>query len=498
MADKQWEHYGPDGEKTGESEQKETFLGKEHIEHRDSSGTKTGSSETKKTFFGKEYIEHRDDGGQIVGTSQGKKTFFGDEYIEKKDENGNVIGTARKKKSFAGEEYVEHRDSSGRVIGKSFLRDKSSSFWIVLIAIAVALILFILALTPIILGIYLVKKGRSKTPDWLKWVFVGICYLFGVSEFRIFTHLGWDIALLPLIIYSAMGMVGTLLILLRKRQGSDGATNAVNESLRTEIVIGSILLALGVGLFFMTIPSNNSPSPYESRSELDKSNITEKSPDSTNETDKKAYNGSQRPPEPVNIRAVATDADGNAYQTVKIGNQVWMAENLRTTKFNDGSAIPLVTDKHVWSTLTTPGYCWYTNNSSAYKNPYGALYNWYAVNTYNLAPTGWHVPTDADWTVLTRYLGGESEAGSKLKEAGHSSPLNSGATNEIVFLALPGGCRDNYGKFYSVGIFGYWWSSTDKDSTNSWYRDIGVNNATVFRDYDNHVYGFSVRCVKDP
>ena len=102
------------------------------------------------------------------------------------------------------------------------------------------------------------------------------------------------------------------------------------------------------------------------------------------------------------------DIDGNVYHTVTIGTQVWMVENLKTTRYNDGTAIPLVTDGTAWAALTTPGYCWYNNDSATYKNTYGALYNWYAVNTGKLAPTGWHVPTDSEWTVLTTYLGGES------------------------------------------------------------------------------------------
>ena len=105
------------------------------------------------------------------------------------------------------------------------------------------------------------------------------------------------------------------------------------------------------------------------------------------------------------------DIDGNVYHTVTIGTQVWMVENLKTTKYNDGTAIPLVTDNTAWGALTTPGYCWYNNDSATYKNTYGALYNWYAVNTGKLAPTGWHVPTDSEWTVLTTYLGGQSVAG---------------------------------------------------------------------------------------
>ena len=117
-----------------------------------------------------------------------------------------------------------------------------------------------------------------------------------------------------------------------------------------------------------------------------------------------------------------TDIDGNAYHTVAIGTQVWMVENLKTTRYNDGTAIPLVTDSAVWGNLTsTPGYCWYNNDMSMYKNLYGALYNWYAVSTEKLAPEGWHVPTNSEWGVLINYLGGDTSAGGAMKETGSYS-----------------------------------------------------------------------------
>jgi uncharacterized protein (TIGR02145 family) len=139
-----------------------------------------------------------------------------------------------------------------------------------------------------------------------------------------------------------------------------------------------------------------------------------------------------------------TDADGNYYNIVTIGTQTWMAENLETTKYNDGNNIPNISDNVAWSNLTTPGYCWYNNDDSTYKNLYGALYNWYTVNRGKLCPIGWHVPTDAEWTTLTTYLGGESVAGGRLKETGtmHWVSPNVGAINETGFTALPGSCRD--------------------------------------------------------
>ena len=120
----------------------------------------------------------------------------------------------------------------------------------------------------------------------------------------------------------------------------------------------------------------------------------------TNSCSKSGDNSNPAPP-PITV----TDIDGNVYHLITIGTQVWLVENLKTTRYNDGAPIPLVTDSAAWSLLTTPGYCWY-NNDIANKNPNGALYNWFAVNTGKLAPTGWHVPTDAEWTILTTFLGG--------------------------------------------------------------------------------------------
>ena len=207
---------------------------------------------------------------------------------------------------------------------------------------------------------------------------------------------------------------------------------------------------------------------------------------------------------PVTVQAAqetVSDIDGNVYHTVTIGTQVWMVENLKTSKYNDGTAIPLVTANSAWSALTTPGYCWYNNDSTANRNTYGALYNWYAVNTRKLAPTGWHVPTDSEWTILTTSLGDTGIAGGKLKEAGttHWDSPNTGATNTSGFSALPGGWRggtSGSGAFYGVGIEGYWWSSTAYDVLNSWNRSMYNNNASVGRFNNRDFDGFSVRCVK--
>jgi uncharacterized protein (TIGR02145 family) len=191
--------------------------------------------------------------------------------------------------------------------------------------------------------------------------------------------------------------------------------------------------------------------------------------------------------------------DGDA---VKICDQIWMAENLRTTKYNDGTSIPLVTSYSEWSNLGTPGYCWYGNSEVMFKIPYGALYNWYAVNTGMLCPAGWHIPNNAEWTVLTDCLGGASIAGGKLKEAGteHWSSPNTGATNETGFTALPGAGRDEEGWFdylTLIGITGYWWSSTEESSMYAIYRSMSYGSSIVSSGDYSKKGGFSVRCVKD-
>jgi len=200
-----------------------------------------------------------------------------------------------------------------------------------------------------------------------------------------------------------------------------------------------------------------------------------------------------------NSGSTVTDVDGNTYGTVKIGTQVWMAENLKTTKYKDGTAIPLETYNTLWHNLNSAGYCWYNNDATTYKNTYGALYNWYAVNTYKVCPTGWHVPKDSEWTKLITYLGGETAASGKLKEKGTNHWLNpnTGANNETGFTALPGGYRYDRGTFYRIGIDGSWWSSTEYSFTSAWYRNVSFNGSSVASTYDTKQNGFSVRCLQD-
>ena len=189
------------------------------------------------------------------------------------------------------------------------------------------------------------------------------------------------------------------------------------------------------------------------------------------------------------------DGDGNTCNTITIGTQTWLSENLKTTKYNDGTTIPLVANNADWSNSTAPVYCWYNNGQATYCNTLGALYNLYAVNMNKLCPTGWHVPTDGDWTTLANNLGGHNVAGGKLKETGttHWSTPNTGATNESGFTALPGGYHYSNGTFIGIGSSGIWWSSTINIA-----RELNsVSGEIVTAVGYNNKCGLSVRCVRD-
>jgi len=209
-----------------------------------------------------------------------------------------------------------------------------------------------------------------------------------------------------------------------------------------------------------------------------------------------------------------TDMDGNVYKTVKFGTQVWMVENLKTTKYNDGTSIPLVSDKAAWGALSTPGYCFY-NYDTANKNRFGALYNWYTVNTGKLAPSGWHVATDAEWKTLENYLianGFNYDGTTKKNKIGKSLAAttywntDSGTgtigndlkkNNRSGFAGLPSGYRGGSGAFYDFGGRGYWWSSIQNGTDYAWYRDLSYADSSVSRDNYSKRCGFSVRCVQD-
>jgi uncharacterized protein (TIGR02145 family) len=193
-----------------------------------------------------------------------------------------------------------------------------------------------------------------------------------------------------------------------------------------------------------------------------------------------------------------TDVDGNVYTTVTIGTQVWMAENLKVTHYRNGDSIPNVSSDSIWIGLITGAYCNYNNDINNVAT-YGRLYNWYTViNSSNIAPVGWHVPSDSEWQVLVDYLGGDSIAGGKLKETGtvHWNSPNAGATNESGFSSLPEGIR-NQGNYGSMGDYAFLWSSTRNSSNLAWYRGLDYGYSGIGRSYSNVQNGFSVRCVRD-
>lgn len=198
-------------------------------------------------------------------------------------------------------------------------------------------------------------------------------------------------------------------------------------------------------------------------------------------------------------KGIVKDIDGNIYQTVTIGSQNWMTENLKTTRFRNGDSVTYVTGNAAWNNLNTGGYCLYDNQLS-HKDSYGYLYNWAAVNdNRKLAPEGWHIASDAEWDTLVHYLGGDVVAGGKLKDTGtvHWTNPNTDATNETGFSALPGGYRISNGSYEHLKNYGYWWSSTPADTANAWTRNTSYNYGSISRDAIDKKYGFSVRCVKD-
>jgi uncharacterized protein (TIGR02145 family) len=206
-----------------------------------------------------------------------------------------------------------------------------------------------------------------------------------------------------------------------------------------------------------------------------------------------------------------TDVDGNTYPTVTICTQVWTTKNLAVTAYSDGTPIPQVTDPTAWANLTTGAWCYY-NNDAANNATYGKLYNWYAaVGIYDaaslgnpalrkkLAPMGWHVPTDAEWTTLTTCLGGESVAGGAMKETGtaHWLSPNTAATNSSGFTGLPGGYRYYNGTFDFIGVLGFWWSSSEYDSTYAVYRYLNYVYGYAYYNANYKTHGFSVRSLRD-
>lgn len=197
--------------------------------------------------------------------------------------------------------------------------------------------------------------------------------------------------------------------------------------------------------------------------------------------------------------ATVQDFDGNIYTVIRIGTQLWMKENLKTTSFNNGTSIAIVSNSSSWAGLSDPGMCWYSNNENN-KDVYGGLYNWYAVDAGNLCPVGWHVPTDDDYLTLERYDNSvESTVGGKLKETGtiHWTSPNTGATNEWDFTALPGGMRTSSGIFEYIHDNGHWWTSSEYSGSESYARRLQHDSARAYRTFTNNKTGKSVRCIKN-
>jgi len=193
------------------------------------------------------------------------------------------------------------------------------------------------------------------------------------------------------------------------------------------------------------------------------------------------------------------DIDGNEYNTVTIGSQTWMVENLKTTRYNDGAPIANPISDDEWQTNTSGAYAFYNNNEEGYKEPYGALYNWAAVNSKKIAPVGWRVPTEEDWEILIDFLG-YPDAGSKLKEMGtaHWKEPNMDATNETGFTAVGAGHRWHTGVFAGLGEVCYFWSSTESDEGTAFAYYVGPTFPRLEQGaYNKVIRGLSIRCIKE-
>jgi uncharacterized protein (TIGR02145 family) len=205
---------------------------------------------------------------------------------------------------------------------------------------------------------------------------------------------------------------------------------------------------------------------------------------------------------------IVSDFEGNIYKTVTIGGQEWMAENLRTTCYNNGRSITLVSDSSIWPRLLNGAYCWY-NNDNRFSRTYGAMYNWYTVETGKICPVGWSVPTDEEWNTLRKFIDSQNiivdkssdpyERGGKSgRHLKNSSGWRSGGKGENLygFSALPGGERCREGRFSLAGSSGFWWSSTEYGASGAWFRSVVYSLDDLYRDVHPKWIGFSVRCIR--
>jgi uncharacterized protein (TIGR02145 family) len=197
------------------------------------------------------------------------------------------------------------------------------------------------------------------------------------------------------------------------------------------------------------------------------------------------------------VNPTMTDIDGNVYHSVKIGTQYWTVENLKTTRYRNGDTISFVPDSLQWSTLITEAYCNVLNDANN-ASVYGRFYNWYAVtDSRNLAPAGWHIPSDAEWTTLMNYLG--TNAGGMLKETGttHWNTPNTGATNSTGFTGRAAGDRSYTGLFHYIGEYACWWCTTQYSTNDAWEYVLRYNSSGYTRMSYSKGLGLNVRCVKD-
>ncbi len=193
------------------------------------------------------------------------------------------------------------------------------------------------------------------------------------------------------------------------------------------------------------------------------------------------------------------DIDSNVYNTVTLGNQVWMKENLKVTHYQNGDPIPNVKDNGEWNKLLSGAYCDYDNDASNGKK-YGHLYNWYAVvDSRNICPTGWHMPNDFEWIMLLNYLGGDKTAGGDMKQKKYKTwkRPNVGATNSSGFTGLASGYRNDDGVFYNISIYCDWWSTKENKVDDAWHVGLGYDYEKIYKYITNKKNGFSIRCLKD-
>lgn len=202
------------------------------------------------------------------------------------------------------------------------------------------------------------------------------------------------------------------------------------------------------------------------------------------------------------LKQVIYDIDSNSYKIVQIGTQFWMCQDLKVSRYNDGTPILNLTDDSLWSTTSVGAWRSYGNNSKLFAD-YGKLYNWFVIDkknngNKNVCPTGWHVSSDLDWSILSNYLGGDLVSGGLLKDSvyTHWNKPNTGATNSVYFYAFPNGYSDFSGKFSNIGYSGYWWTSTDSVTT-AIYRNLSYSDPVLTTYSGDKHNGFSIRCIKD-